>query len=155
MLPLQPFPLEEPVVVHAVEVVCEGRHAQVVVDQSGKHTTQQLSVSHWIQLHHWEISDHLSHLSQQSNYFCVSCLLWPHWSRWVKVNLTLDSGKWRIFGYFIPFMWTQTRRVEHDFVVSWDVPGDTLLVIKRLRGAQSRANGPPHRKKSVHAQDTE
>lgn len=34
--PLQPFPLEEPVVVHAVEVVCEGRHAQVVVDQSGK-----------------------------------------------------------------------------------------------------------------------
>lgn len=37
-LPLQPFPLEEPVVVHAVEVVCEGRHAQVVVDQSGKHT---------------------------------------------------------------------------------------------------------------------
>lgn len=36
--PLQPFPLEEPVVVHAVEVVCEGRHAQVVVDQSGKKT---------------------------------------------------------------------------------------------------------------------
>lgn len=35
-LPLQPLPLEEPVVVHAVEVVCEGRHTQVVVDQSGK-----------------------------------------------------------------------------------------------------------------------
>lgn len=34
-LPLQPFPLEEPVVVHAVEVVSEGRHAQVAVDQSG------------------------------------------------------------------------------------------------------------------------
>lgn len=43
MLPLQPFPLEEPVVVHAVEVVCEGRHAQVVVDQSGKHNTTAVS----------------------------------------------------------------------------------------------------------------
>lgn len=30
--PLQPLPLQEPVVVHAVEVVCEGRHAEIVVD---------------------------------------------------------------------------------------------------------------------------
>lgn len=37
-LPLQPLPLEEPVVVHAVEVVCEGRHTQVVVDQSANDT---------------------------------------------------------------------------------------------------------------------
>lgn len=33
--PLQPLPLEEPVVEHAVEVVCEGRHAEIVVDQPG------------------------------------------------------------------------------------------------------------------------
>lgn len=40
-LPLQPFPLEEPVVVHAVEVVCEGRYTQVVVDQSGNKTVKR------------------------------------------------------------------------------------------------------------------
>lgn len=39
-LPLQPLPLEEPVVVHAVEVVSEGRHAQVVVNQSGGETRE-------------------------------------------------------------------------------------------------------------------
>lgn len=33
--PLQPLPLQEPVEEHAVEVVRERRHAQVVVDQSG------------------------------------------------------------------------------------------------------------------------
>ena len=35
-LPLQPLPLEEAVVVHAVKVVGEWRHAQVVVDQPGE-----------------------------------------------------------------------------------------------------------------------
>lgn len=34
--PLQPLPLEEPVEEHAVQVVSEGRHTQVVMDESGK-----------------------------------------------------------------------------------------------------------------------
>lgn len=42
-LPLQPLPLEEPVVVHAVEVVSERRHAQEVVDQSGTNTKNRFS----------------------------------------------------------------------------------------------------------------
>lgn len=34
--PLQPLPLEEPVEEHAVQVVSERRHTQVVMDESGK-----------------------------------------------------------------------------------------------------------------------